>query len=245
MELMAAPGLPADTLSAPGMVLVIRSESAAEVSIVVKPAPGSHSASAELKLERLLSADIPFKEIPSRLGIKKAPPVSNVQILAHVAGRGDVLVPSGEWVAGPEFPSQIEGLTLQWPGKPVGVDLEYGVTIGTRSGQRLPVRRTGEFAGTRGRGLPITSFALTLRGGEGLSLQVEGLFLGAAPVVKTGHEVSLTGPTGREPLVGLRVSLLGLQIQTASKSRNPTKTLPPSNDKDRVRVFRGPRARAA
>jgi hypothetical protein len=227
------------------MVLVIRSETAAELSMMVRPAPGSRSAAAELKLERLVSADIPIKQIPALLQPAKVAKPGKLQFLAHVAGRGDIVVPDGEWIAGPELPSQVEGIELQWPGKPAGIEFEYMVTVGTRPAQRLPLRRIGEFAGTRGRGIPITSFAVSLRGAnaQNYSLQLEGLFLGAPLISKKGRELVLTGPTGREPLVGLRMSLLG--ARSAAEKSDSTEPARPSRSKDRVRIFRGPRAKAA
>jgi hypothetical protein len=154
------------------------------------------------------------------------------------------LVSGGDWIAGPELPAQIEGIELRWPGKPADVDLEYVVTVGTRGAQRLPVRRTGEFAGTRGRGLPITSLAISLRGGNTLSMRLEALFLGAPAVSKKGRELSVAGPTGREPLVGLRMSMIGAQVQTTAAPK-VIEPISRSHAKDQVRVFRGPRARAA
>lgn len=248
IEFIAAPGQPLDTLTAPGMVLVIRAQSASELSVVVKPMPGSHSAAAELKLERLISGDIPIKQIPALLQQpSQLTQPSSFKVLAHVAGRGDVVVPEGTWIAGPQLPAQIEGLQFQWTGKPADTDIECIATVGTRSMQRLPARRSAEFVGTRGRGLPITALGISLRGGDdqSLGLRVEALFLGAPLVSKNGREISLSGPTGREPLVGLRVSLDGALTQSGAESKFVAQHTPMTRSKDRVRIFRGPRAKAA
>ena len=57
--------------------------------------------------------------------------------------------------------------------------------------------------------MALTTLMLELSGPDALLYQfsVEALFLGAPVMHVSGERVVLSGPTGREPLVGLRVSL--------------------------------------
>ena len=69
----------------------------------------------------------------------------------------------------------------------------------------------GSFAGTRGRTIPIVSVLLEMSGAAAFNLQfaVEAVFLGAPIKRSTGKRVVVSGPTGREPLVGLRINIEG------------------------------------
>jgi len=79
------------------------------------------------------------------------------------------------------------------------------------SGRDQPAMRArnGEFAGTRGRAAPLTALELTLDGphADNYELRCEALFLGANVMVRSGRSVVLAGPSGREPLVGLKFSI--------------------------------------
>ena len=57
--------------------------------------------------------------------------------------------------------------------------------------------------------MPLTNVMLELSGPDASAYQfsVEALFLGAPVMHASGERVVLSGPTGREPLVGLRLAL--------------------------------------
>jgi hypothetical protein len=128
-------------------------------------------------------------------------------VLGHLARRGDVLVEIGEWLGGPEFPTPIEGVEIRWPGMPDGLDLDYTVTVGGNAMRKLQRCKVNEFAGTRGHAAPIVGLAIALRGdlASAHQVKVECFFLGEQMISKSGQKVILSGPTGREPLVGLRL----------------------------------------
>ena len=69
-----------------------------------------------------------------------------------------------------------------------------------------------EFAGTKGRAAPIVGLTIVLRGEIASSYRIKAdcLFLGGQMISESGQKLILSGPTGREPLVGLR-----LWIETA------------------------------
>lgn len=68
----------------------------------------------------------------------------------------------------------------------------------------------GEFAGSRGRRLPLAGVRLRLGGerADGYSLRGDALFLGSAVVSETGRELEFLSRAGGDPLVGLRLELV-------------------------------------
>jgi hypothetical protein len=160
-----------------------------------------------------------------------------VRVLGHVAGRGDVFAGANEWIGGPADPSRIEGLAIEWPNKPPGLSLRYAVTTARpHAGSNVPAA-VGTFVGTRGRALPLVGIMLELSGSSGSSYEVvaEAAFLGAPIKRARGEKLTLTGPTGREPLVGIRLS-----IEEAPVRGQPIKSAPKPKPATpgRVRVFR-------
>ena len=133
----------------------------------------------------------------------------DIRVLGHVAGIGDVYGNANEWLAGPTAPSRIEGISIEWPTKPEGVDIRYSVKTAQPLNISGRIVDLGAFAGTRGRAMPLTNVMLELSGPDASAYQfsVEALFLGAPVMHASGERVVLSGPTGREPLVGLRVAL--------------------------------------
>jgi hypothetical protein len=166
---------------------------------------------------------------------------AEISVLAHVARRGDVWVGAGEWIAGPNAPARIEGFAIEWPHMPAGLTLQYGVTVGSRTGRVIDrdpaeaMREAGTFVGTRGQALPLLALALELGGRDAAryTLAVQAMFHGSPAVRRQGREIRLAGPTGREPLIGFSIA-----IQPASEAAPPAKSTA-SGKTQRVRVFRG------
>ena len=161
--------------------------------------------------------------------------------LGHIAGIGDVHANANEWLAGPTAPSRIEGISIEWPTKPEGVDIRYSVKTAQPVNISGRIVDLGAFAGTRGRAMPLTNVMLELSGPDASLYQfsVEGLFLGAPAMRVSGERVVLSGPTGREPLVGLRVALeeAGAQnnqmrqtsrVAQSSQATQASRALPPN-----------------
>jgi hypothetical protein len=94
----------------------------------------------------------------------------------------------------------------------------------------------GAYAGTRGRALPITGVVLEVSGSEEFEFLAEAAFLNAPTLRAVGKRVVLSGPTSREPLVGIRI---GVNRMTAAESiAAPTKPARKPVGSGRVRVFR-------
>jgi hypothetical protein len=201
----------------PGTCLVLRATTPTQVAIEVTPSQQNGSESATVNVEPLTQGEAaisfgPQSEVgawPQVTSDLVDSALAQLRILAHIAGIGDAYANANEWLAGPKAPSRIEGISLEWAAKPRGVDITYSVRTAQASptsGRRVAL---GDFAGTRGRAMALTGVMLELSGQEASRYQfaVEALFLGSPITRVTGQRVVVSGPTGREPLVGLLVSL--------------------------------------
>jgi hypothetical protein len=220
----------------PGSCLVVRTVSKSKLSIEVGPAQEGASVAATVKMEKLTQGEAPSE---AQTGdTTSAFDLSDLRLLGHVASIGDVIVHGNEWLAGPSAPSRIEGISIQWPGKPDDVEICYSVDTArpqTVSGRMIPL---GSFAGTRGKAMPVVGLTFELSGAEAAHLQfnVEAIFLGAPATHITGRRIVLSGPTGREPLVGLRLRLEWVAATT--RSQPTTASTRAGRTPSGVRVFR-------
>jgi hypothetical protein len=224
-------------LSIPGTALAVRALAPARLLVEVTPRGENGSTVATIRVEALnpgeangVARDTADAEAMPALDL------DGLRILGHIAGQGDVVVRRDEWLAGPAAPSRVEGLEIDWPRKPLNLDIRYAVKFARPQGALSQMTEIGKFAGTRGRALPVTGVVLELSGEEAgdYTLSVEALFLGSPAVRSTGQRIVASGPTSREPLVGIRVNLApvgkvdALPVAATQKSKTPPK----------VRVFR-------
>jgi hypothetical protein len=207
-------------LVSPGDAMVVRAERDSFVDVTVTPSHRNGSCDAELVLERVSTSlalnppSDPATVDPESLNLDE------IEILAHVARRGDVLAKAGQWICGPDLPMAIEGLEFRWPSRPHGVDIVSRATINAKGLRSLPEQSIGSFLGTRGRAAPITSLALALDGpgARDLVLSCDALFLGLPVVTASGASCVLRGATGLEPLVGFRLSVATATEQAALRT---------------------------
>jgi hypothetical protein len=162
----------------------------------------------------------------------------SLQLLGHIAGIGDVVVGPNAWIAGPSSPSRIEGFALEWPDKPAGIDIRYAVQFANAQPGSSKMVTLGTFAGSRGRALALTGVVLELIGSDDLQFSTEAIFLSAPTLRAIGRRVVLSGPTGRETLVGLRVTVEPVaSVSAAENPVTPAQSLAAMRS-GRVRVFR-------
>ena len=221
----------------PDTCLVVRAAAPGILSVEVTPAQEGGSTAATVRIEPLSQGAATSAQTKSRSSVPHDP--GNFRILGHVSGMGDVLVDVDEWLAGPSAPSRIEGISIEWPGKPSDLDIHYAVKTAkqqTTSGRKM---RLGSFAGTRGKAMPIVGLMLEMSGpgASGYQISLEAIFLGSPATRRIGKRVSASGPTGREPLVGLRIGLEKVRTATQAKTNAPARK--PERSAGRVRVFRG------
>ncbi len=237
VEIISADNSSRPILCAPGDAVVIRAEQDASILATVMPVRPGSSRDAQFVFERIVQS--PSLSAPSR-DLWFAPTqqqpraITSPGILAHVARRGDVTISPGEWVCGPQLPMVIEGLQVMWPNRPSDVDIQIGCSINARGRRSFVPSPSGTFVGTRGKAAPIVSVSLSLVGHRASTyrLSCEALFLGAQVQMQEGLSVDFSGPSGLEPLVGLRISVLDAvsaatgtnslynSAQTAHRTRN-------------------------
>jgi hypothetical protein len=222
----------------PGSCLVVTAMAAGKLSVEVIPAHEGGSAAATVKIEPLSQGQAVPLSIPKKKRGSTSGNLRDFHILGHVTGIGDVTVNADEWIAGPSAPARIEGISVAWPGKPRDLELHYAVKTARPqpiSGRKMDL---GSFAGTRGKAMPIVDLLLELSGpgAENFQLSVEAIFLGSPALRKTGRRIVLSGQTGREPLVGLRLSVENVGTVARPPQKPSTSNRRPSEG--RVRVFR-------
>jgi hypothetical protein len=194
----------------PGASLVVRATALTRLFIEISPAHDNGSSAATVKVEPLTQGEAPAA-LPAQSGpqFNVASDRASFSVLGHLASIGDQLVNAGAWLGGPTAPSRIEGMAIQWRDKPADVDIRYAVKTAQLDAISGRPVSAGAFAGTRRKALPIVSLMLELSGAgsANFELDVEAIFLGAPMMRMKGQYIVLAGPTGGEPLVGLKVSL--------------------------------------
>ena len=227
------------TLWQPNSGVVVRVNSRARLQVQVVPARAGGSRAATVSIEPILSGQLaPATRALNHTGARGALSTDAFKLLGHVAGIGDVVVGPNAWIAGPAAPSRIEGLALEWPDKPADLDVRYAVQLANAqpgSGRMVPL---GTFAGTRGRALPLTAVVLEMAGNSELQFSAEAIFLSAPTLRAIGRRVVLSGPTSREPLVGLRVAVERVANLDATEEIARPAASHTSSGSGRVRVFR-------
>jgi hypothetical protein len=222
----------------PDTCLVVRAITPGKLSIEVSPVEENGPVAATVRIEPLNQGQATSVPAQSSSSGDRSVDWGDFRVLGHVASVGDVVVNAGEWLAGPSAPSRIEGISMAWPSKSDDLDIYYSVKTARPQAGSERAMALGSFAGTRGKALPIVGLTLEISGPDVANLQfaVDALFLGSPVMRATGKLIVLNGPTGREPLVGLRV---GLQHDGANaRPQPPRPTTEPVRPSGRVRVFR-------
>jgi hypothetical protein len=249
VEFVLPPGVREPVLWSPGASLIARIEEKAR--LVVELASRGPNGSLAARIQ-----SIPLSVDP--MGVAAADQFaeevdfSDIQILGHIAGRGDTLVPSGEWLGGPMAPSRIEGVSVEWPNRPRNFNFAYAVRVGGPSPTTTELSPAGSFAGSRGRALPLVGAIFEISGPAvtGYQITADAIFLGSPQMRVSGQRVVLSGPTGREPLVGLRLQIASIEAQNVRRVTAPAAPAPipapvvtaKKAGSGRVRVFRSKRA---
>lgn len=241
VTIISDPRVAGGMLSGPGTALVVRAVASATLRLAVRASEPGGSLEARITLEavsRAVGSSAPAADLDGRAPFGAEPIVpapgamasTAVQILGHLARRGDVRVGSGEWLGGPAAPLPIEGVAVA--GVPSSLGLEYQVRSGVRKVQWSPWVPAGSFAGSRGRAIPLLGIRFRL-GSTGAELRAEALFLGSPVVSRSGAEVELVGLSDRDPMVGLSLSLSDAELKYVGEISSVTR-----DAAARVRVFR-------
>jgi hypothetical protein len=244
MEIILHPDAIEPTLWTPDSGLMVRVNTPGTLQVQVQPTRPGGSRAALVRIEPIQSGRAPAAARQSEsMGLHVNVATEGLTVLGHLAGRGDITVGPNTWIAGPMAPSRVEGVALEWPEKPMGLDIRYAVQFANGqagSGRMVPL---GTYAGTRGRALPITGVVLEMSGAEELEFVAEAVFLNAPTLRAVGKRVVLSGPTNREPLVGIRIGVERTAVEQVAAPAKPSRKAAGSG---RVRVFRSrPRQESA
>lgn len=215
ISIISCPGFDDGVMWSPGASLVVRAMQSGRLRVAVAPSVTNGSTGARIQLVPLSSDPADKQKTQRTAEVAPTVDLASLRLVGHVAGLGDISVAAGEWIAGPNAPSRIEGITLDWPTKPRGLDLRYAVRVGGPQPQVSPLVNAGTFAGTRGRALPLVGATIEISGPLAAThqLAVDAMFLGSPQMRVSGQSVVVSGPTGREPLVGFRVEVESLLQQ--------------------------------
>jgi hypothetical protein len=236
MEIILPPDATEPTLWKPNSGLVVRVNTPGTLQVQVQPRRPGGSRAAIVRVEQIQAGQTPaIAGHGNGMGQHTHVATEGLKVLGHVAGRGDIIVGPNAWIAGPSAPSRVEGVALEWPDRPASVDIRYAVQFAngqTGSGRMVSL---GTYAGTRGRALPLTAVVLEMSGTDELKFVAEAGFLNAPTLRAVGNRVVLSGPTNREPLVGIRIGIE--RIETAKQVATPAMPRKTAGSA-RVRVFR-------
>ncbi len=235
LEIISMPGRVSGSLIKPGDCLVLRAEVQTEVLVGLNRGSPDGSLEASFRLEPIaLSEDVAPPVI-----VEPQQEIRGVTFVAHVANRGDVTFGENQWAGGPDAPGVIEGLELVAGGS----RLEMQVMVGSRPPRWTGWVEAGEFAGTRGRRIPLSGIRLKLHADVSAEFEIEAeaLFLGSLVTAKIGREVEFLSPSGIDPLVGLKLSVK--RVQNVLNVRAGENASPVRDREPRVRVFRASTAR--
>lgn len=155
-------------------------------------------------------------------------------LVAHIERTGDVVAVPGELLGSMEGMKRVEGFQVEWVGRPEGVDVAYATEVEGHG--RMPVVTTGHFSGTRQSARRVTGVVFNLVGPKAGSYMLEGTayFSGgfAMPISAASQGMTISGPSGSEHLIGLRIEALP---KPASKRAAPRKGV--WDDAEKTKVF--------
>lgn len=265
VDFFPAEGVSRNTLVKLGDCVVIRIKGGTGAVLVTEYHLAEHGViSVDLRIDRIDTSEGIMKKAPAQspptlidataapaAGIA-VPTVANIPATTqtapislafegHIERRGDVLVKDA-WLGNPEGRARIEGFSVSWPAKPQDVDLAYSCRV-VGQGKQAAVL-SGNFIGTRRKAAAIQAVTFGLIGPQQKSFQLSGqvVFAGCPPQdIVNGQEMS--GPTGREHLVALRVNISprvkDAPLATALRAKNePNRYQSPWEDPAITQVYK-------
>lgn len=130
---------------------------------------------------------------------------AQLKLLGHVQSRGDITT-THDWLGDANGTARLEGFLIDWANRPEGVDLVYTSTIAGAGPS--PKVLSGHYSGTRAKGAALVAVGFSLTGPNSRHYQVSGevAFAGAGPQPIAADQM-LFGPTGKEALVGIKLSI--------------------------------------
>jgi hypothetical protein len=141
-------------------------------------------------------------------GIAAGPQDVGTEILLHIMGLGDRRYVEPGWAGNPGSRRQIEALSIRPRDGLAPSAIEFRVFA--QEGRATAWVSNGNYAGTRGRNLPLTGFAVrpTSEVGERLEISYEGSFFEGGVVGPKRNGELCVSPIADDPLEAVRVTIL-------------------------------------
>jgi hypothetical protein len=191
---------------------------------------------ASFRLEPIILADEAPVAQPVSAPAPAPAPVS-LSFVAHLANRGDTAFAQNVWAGGPDAPAAVEGLQISAEGGAAALEMQ--VLVGSRPPRWSEWVSSGQYAGTRGHGLPLVGVRLRLRPeAAGVEIAAEALFLGALVATQRGRQVEFVSPSGVDPLVGVKFAIQVVQGTGVNRAAISSPDAQAQEREPRVRVFR-------
>jgi hypothetical protein len=218
--------------------VAIRATHPAVVMVTTLADPLCVSTDVELKLEAIDRGD----RLANREAKAAAPgpaPLGRFLVEGHVQAVGDSRAGPSGWLGAATGDNRLECFSVAWLESIKGVRLSYGCEMLGRG--RQTARVPGQLVGTKGQSTAISRVFFELNGSQAAEWEfvVTAAFRGGPPRMATGQKVELAGPTGQEPLTGLKIELRERDATAeASPELPPAVAAAASPERGRVRVFR-------
>ncbi len=200
-----------------GAALVRVTGGAAPVLVTIYQDPSGQQDAPKLQVIRLTEAgaDSPAAasaQPPEPAPDRTEPPVQgkDIEVAAHIYGRGDVGGRLGRWMGERGSKRWIEGFGLMPGGGVAASDLEYQAVLGRN--WQSPWSEGGQFCGSRGMSLPILGLRIRLRGAAAKThkLSVSASFVDGTEIGPVSDGEACEAPS-LSPLEAFQVTLQPLQ----------------------------------
>ena len=215
-----------------GAALVRVTGGAAPVLVTIYQDPSGQQDAPKLQVIRLSEAGAeepvaaparPADPVPDRT--EPPPQGKDIEVAAHIYGRGDVAGRLGRWMGERGSKRWIEGFGLIPSGGVAASDIEYQAVLGRN--WQSPWSEGGQFCGSRGMSLPILGLRVRLRGAAARThkLSVSASFTDGTEVGPVSDGEACEAPS-LSPLEAFQVTLEPLK--QAQKGPAPKNTAPDS-----------------
>jgi DNA end-binding protein Ku len=174
------------------------------------PEPAPEPEAVEASESAHAPAPVPEPELLPGLaaGKQDGPQDVGTEILLHIMGLGDRRYVEPGWAGNPGSRRQIEALSIRPRDGLAPSAIEFRVFA--QEGRATAWVSNGNYAGTRGRNLPLTGFAVRPTGevGERLEIAYEGSFFEGGVVGPKRNGELCVSPVADDPLEAVRVTII-------------------------------------
>lgn len=241
LDFFPGEGVTRNTLTKPGDCIIARVKGEAASLLVSELHPKGQQAQVKLRIDKV-DTSFAGSAVKAPVSQRATQPLATalnqlnnvaaaasaerslaIKLVGHIERRGDVVV-HNDWLGSPASTQRIEGFAISCEGLPEGVSLGYSCRSNQQGAPQVAL--AGNFVGTRRQAKPITAVAFNLGGSKSADFMLAGqvAFAGQAPLAIVGGK-ELRGPSGQEPLVGLRLNVVPIkQPETTSPWDDPAIT---------------------